>query len=94
MSSLPLLLPRTARMILVLQKPDDVSEPVRNPDEAKIKFKGLHSEMTRLISPTDHYLTEPNFGPRTHLNGKGLVQLGYDAFEKIFEAPHLTVDSM
>lgn len=94
MVSSPALLPNTARMILALQKPDNVSGPSPNPDQAKAEFKDLYRNATRLIAPTDNYLDErPTFGPRTHLNGKGLVLLGYDAFEEIFDASHRTAES-
>ncbi len=91
-SSSPSLVPETATKILACQIPGGPRDPnghdVRygsGPDEARAAF-GLKHPRARLISYTNNFNAD-----NVHLNAKGQLQLGYDAFEKIFDAPHMTV---
>jgi len=94
------LLPATAKMVLARQIPNKLRNPNGpdpgyglGPDDARVAFRAARP-MARLISYTNNVNETNYFDSRqkdyVHLNAKGQLQLAYDAYEQIFDAPHKT----
>lgn len=82
-SSSPILVPTSAKKIMT-QIPSTTAAFGQGVADAKVAFVNS-TPNARLINYTT------NLNPdNLHLNAKGQVQLSYDAYERIFNKPHLT----